>query len=1424
MSLDSGSLHLSRILSGLAMLVLVASISAMGSLTAAHAQDVSVSSIHDQAQVALHGEDRVGKDGPFSRLGTSLTMLYYEHDAFSKRGDVGPFSSQVVGVETPGGLATIDATARGDAAALESALWAAGAERVTRYKHLVSALIPIDRIPDVASLQTLRAATLAVPLTSRRAMSDEDRERHTRALRNTTNRTPKAGLVTSRGDIAMNSDDVRSSFGIDGAGVKVGSLSDSYDTNASASTSAADDIASNDLPPTNRIDILDDGIQGSDEGRAMMQLIHDVVPGADQAFHTAFGGQADFAQGIIELADAGSDVIVDDVGYLTEPFFQDGVIAQAVDAVAAQGVPYFSSAGNSATDSYETDVMNFVVRSDGTTEAFDFDTSASVDTTQSFTLSVGQRARIGLQWDDPYFAASGDPAFAADTDIDIFVLDNQGGVVTSSASANIVSGNPAEFLSFFNGGGIDADGDGNADTEFQLLIVREEGPQPGRIKYIQGGSATVTEYRTESSTSYGHSVSTDGAGVAAAAWFASPEFGTDPAIPEAFTSLGGATILFDVGGTRKPTPEVRNQPRFTGPDGTNTTFFGQPLNDGDSFPNFFGTSAAAPHAAAVAALQLQADPSLTPAQVYQNLADGARDMLDSNDPNLNPGYDFLTGAGFIDASQTITSVTSEPRAEFFPEAVDFGTRFIDTGSGTLFDPAVATVQFRNTGTAAVTITSVTISGSVFQFQSGSEITAGTVPVGGSVTGTIEFGGGSTGTFSETLTIESDAANAPTVTTSIDLVVEEPPVVNVATTELFEAAETGTTESEQITVENTGVTDLEYDIFAEATGIGPFAPGDVAVPQTAPTAPTNAALAFDALPAAQSGSASKMAFDPLDFLYTLDDGSFEDFIGIGAGADIAWINALQAQDGATTITAISTQFGPSTPIGTPVDFALYNDPTNDGDFSDAQLLTSVSTTTEVVGNTYQTEPITPTQVSGVFFIAAVAEGVTFVAPVDVSSPSQRSSFVASATTGTFDLNNPPAATLVDDIPGLGGNWVLRAQGSYVAFEPVSGTLAPGNAATVDITFDGTSLPLGTYNGNAAVSSNDPVTPQVDIPFDFFVATGVGEVADISSDGSFSFGNAGVTADLTSVTGSGRVTAAFFDQASPDSSGIDPALNISPYRWIIVDEGNVGFSDASTLSFARNIIPTPGFDAVNGLSIEVYTRSPFETGSFSPILTSYVDGGTATLDDDAVQASDLTGFSEFVFVSDQAALPVEIATFDVAASEDGAVLTWETASETNNAGFRIEYQKESETIWTDAGVFVEGAGTTSQSTSYRRTITGLAPNTYTFRLRQVDADGTETPGTGKSITIRMSEAFSLSKVSPNPVGNVGTMALSVREAQPVTVSLYNVLGQKVTTLMSESMSGQSTKTISVDASRLSSGIYFVRVVGERFQGTQKITVVR
>lgn len=119
-------------------------------------------------------------------------------------------------------------------------------------------------------------------------------------------------------------------------------------------TTADEDIQSGDLPDNVNVlaDILEPITIGGvelppiDEGRAMMQLIHDVAPGANLLFHTAFSTEPTnshlefqrasaqvFADGIRALAAAGADIIVDDIGIFTEPFFQDGIIAQAVDEV-----------------------------------------------------------------------------------------------------------------------------------------------------------------------------------------------------------------------------------------------------------------------------------------------------------------------------------------------------------------------------------------------------------------------------------------------------------------------------------------------------------------------------------------------------------------------------------------------------------------------------------------------------------------------------------------------------------------------------------------------------------------------------------------------------------------------------------------------------------------------------------------------------------------------------------------------------------------------------------------------------------------------------------------------------------------------------------------------------------------------------------
>ena len=128
-----------------------------------------------------------------------------------------------------------------------------------------------------------------------------------------------------------------------------------------------------------------------DEGRAMMQIVHDVAPGAKLAFHTAVEGEADFASGIQALATAGAQVIADDVTYYDEPLFQDGLISQAIDTVNSAGVAYFSAAGNDGSNGYDNLAPSFATASTSPAgeKLLNFDTT-NATTTIALTVSLPQ--------------------------------------------------------------------------------------------------------------------------------------------------------------------------------------------------------------------------------------------------------------------------------------------------------------------------------------------------------------------------------------------------------------------------------------------------------------------------------------------------------------------------------------------------------------------------------------------------------------------------------------------------------------------------------------------------------------------------------------------------------------------------------------------------------------------------------------------------------------------------------------------------------------------------------------------------------------------------------------------------------------------------------------------------------------------------
>ncbi|MDP0500235.1 MAG: S8 family serine peptidase [Verrucomicrobiota bacterium JB022] len=582
-----------------------------------------------------HGPDRQGGDGPQGRVDFALVAMCHEWANFKATHPGQPFASEFRTLPVQGEriLVEIACEPGADRAAMEAYLRAEGSEEVEWHGQTATAWLPFQKVGQAAERSEIRFMRPAY-------------------------RTTFSGLVTTQGDKALRAPQARAQApGFTGAGIRVGTLSDSFGR-ASAATSAAVDAANDDLPQGVLV-LKDYGGVGSDEGRAMMQIVHDIAPGAEQVFHTAYNGQADFAEGIRRLAEAGCSIIVDDVFYFAEPFFQNGLIAQAVNEVAAQGVLYFSAAGNSGDRGY--DAAFAPARSAGVSggSLHDFNPGGAQDTLLQVTIPVGESVSFVLQWDDPFYSVSGAPGAA--TDLDLLVLGSgrgQNRILTASLSNN-VGGDPVEIVSLSNDGSIDVDGKAGADTVFNLAIELFAGVAPERMKLIyfdQASSVTLDEYTEGGSTLVGHANTTGAIAVGASAYFYTPAYGVTPPRLNSYSSVGGTPLVIADDGTRLAVPLETRQPCITAPDGGNTTFFGQDLSSAypaetDSYPNFFGTSAAAPHVAAVAALMLEkagGPGSLIPKEVVDLLQATAWDMGEA-------GFDLSSGAGLVNAEAALSA-------------------------------------------------------------------------------------------------------------------------------------------------------------------------------------------------------------------------------------------------------------------------------------------------------------------------------------------------------------------------------------------------------------------------------------------------------------------------------------------------------------------------------------------------------------------------------------------------------------------------------------------------------------------------------------------------------------------------------------------------------------------------------------------------
>lgn len=460
----------------------------------------------------------------------------------------------------------------------------------TNQQNMVTGWLKLDQLSKLTSVKNFNTAVLNLaPIT-------------------------RVGSVTSEGDASIKANQFRNLTGKDGSGVNVGILSDSVNL---VGGGIAASVASGDLASVN---VLREGPAGSaDEGRAMAEIVHDVAPGAGILFRTASLGPTDFAQGIRDLYNAGARVITDDIGYPSSPFFNDGVISQAVDYVFGRGAVYTSAAGNDGDTGFRTEWVSTTATVGSVTGTFF--TFGNGDVLQNMVASGGQ-LDILVQWDDSFLEnGSGAGNFQVTTDIAVLVVGPSGNILGTIDSANATTDMALEYLSISGAGA------------FSLAYQLKSGPAPTRLAWIAFGSDPMAQGQG-APTSWGQPTAAGAIGTAA--------INSLDGTVEPFTSRGGdLEFLFDANGARLSTPEIRSKPDVAGPDNINNSFFGQDdPADSDAFPNFAGTSAAAPHVAAAAALLLSDEPRATNLDVFLHLQLTALDVG-------SPGFDDRTGAGLV---------------------------------------------------------------------------------------------------------------------------------------------------------------------------------------------------------------------------------------------------------------------------------------------------------------------------------------------------------------------------------------------------------------------------------------------------------------------------------------------------------------------------------------------------------------------------------------------------------------------------------------------------------------------------------------------------------------------------------------------------------------------------------------------------------
>ena len=190
-----------------------------------------------------------------------------------------------------------------------------------------------------------------------------------------------------------------------------------------------------------------------------------------------------------------------------------------------------------------------------------------------------------------------------------------------------------------------------------------------------------------------------------------------------------------------------------------------------------------------------------------------------------------------------------------------------------------------------------------------------------------------------------------------------------------------------------------------------------------------------------------------------------------------------------------------------------------------------------------------------------------------------------------------------------------------------------------------------------------------------------------------------------------------------------------------------------------------------------------------------------------------------------LPVELSFFSTSTNGSTVKLSWKTETEVNNYGFEVERASLSASplrVWEKIG-FVNGNGNSNSPKSYSYEDKNLTAGKYSYRIKQIDNDGQFEYSKTIEVDFGAPKKFELSQNYPNPFNPITTIRFNLPEAGNVKLTLFNILGQEIKTIVNE-YKESGVHTINFDASELNSGMYIYKIETGTFVQTRKMTLVK